>query len=349
MSSAINDPVLFSRHNQSVAQASLPDKRGYNAHMKKEGKFLNWMIISLLSTAGCASEISLPSPTTQQISAPQTPYQVITITPSITSTPFIIPTEQPILPSPTPFKHAIQPGDTLYGIAFKYNISLDKLVSANPGIDTSILTIGNELNIPFNGDEGLSVPTPTPYPVSIGDPTCRLTNDGGMWCFSIIHNNQNHSLENISAAINLYDGEHILVQSYVAIPPLDYLFPDQKIPAAVYISPPLPDEYQVSAVLITSLLSERESNLTKIAGPVIKYSSGKKIASITGTVNLPEALSPENKVWVAAVAYSDEEVIGIRKWVSSEELQAGGRITFDLILYSLGPPIDEVQLFSELH
>lgn len=317
--------------------------------MKKEGKFLSWMIISLLSTAGCASETSLPSPTTQLISAPQTPYQVITATPSITPTPLILPTEQPILPSPTPFKHAIQPGDTLYGIALKYNISLDKLVSANPGVDTSILTIGNEINIPFNGDEDLSVPTPTPYPVSIGDPTCWLTNDGGMWCFSLIHNDQNQALENISAAINLYDGDNKLMQSYIAIPPLNYLFPDQKIPAAVYIPPPLPDQYQVSAGLITSLLSERESNLTKISSPVIQYSSGKKIASITGAVILPELITPENTVWVAAVAYAGEEVIGIRKWVSSEELQTEGEATFDLILYSLGLPIDEIYLFSELH
>ena len=317
--------------------------------MKKEGRFLSWMIITLLSTAGCTSKTSLPSPTTQQISPPQTPYQVITITPSITPTPFIIPTEQPILPSPTPFKHVIKPGDTLYGIALKYNISLDKLVSANPGINTSILTIGKELNIPFNGDEDLSVPTPTPYPVSIGDPACQLTNDGGMWCFSLIHNNQNHSLENISAAINLYDGENKLVQSYVAIPPLDYLFPDQKIPAAVYISAPLPDEFQVSTVLITSLLSEREINLTKIVDPIIQYRSGKKIANVTGTIKLPESVSLDNKVWVAAVGYAEEEVVGIRKWVSSEELQKGKEATFDLILYSLGPPIDEIHLFSELH
>ena len=52
---------------------------------------------------------------------------------------------------------------------------------------------------------------------------------------------------------------------------------------------------------------------------------------------------------MAAVAYSDGNPVGIRKWISAGELQPGENLVFEMILYSLGPPIEKVQLFSELH
>ncbi len=318
-------------------------------NMKNEGRFLNWMIFALVIISGCQSEATAPTKISQPISPPLTPFQVKTITPKVTATPITIPTDEPLLPSPTPFKHVIQSGDTLYGIALKYSISLDRLVSANPGINTRILTIGIELNIPFEGNEDLSVPTPTPYPVSVGTPTCLLTNDGGMWCFSDIHNNQGLTLENISAALNLYNDDNKLMQSYIAIPPLNYLFPDQTIPVSAFIPPPLPEGYQVTAILITSLPSERDAALTEILDPEIHFNDDKTIAKIAGSVRVKEFPTDEDQVWVAAVAYAEGYPIGIRKWISAGELQPGADIFFEMNLYSLGPPIDRIQLFSELH
>ncbi len=318
-------------------------------NMKNEVKFLGWMTLALVLLSGCqASEIA-PTKTAQPISPPLTPFQAKTNTPIITATPTTVPTEQPLFPSPTPFKHVIQSGDTLFGIALKYDISLDRLVSANPGMDTSILTVGDQLNIPFESDEDLSIPTPTPYPVLVNTPTCLLTNDGGMWCFSDIYNNQGLSLENISTALNLYNDENKLIQSYIAIPPLNYLFPGQTIPVSVFIPPPLPERYQVSAILITSLPSERDKALTEILDPEIHYNDDKTIAEITGSIRVKEITTADNQIWVAAVAYSDGNPVGIRKWISAGELQPGENFVFEMILYSLGPPIEKIQLFSELH
>ena len=318
-------------------------------NMKNEVKFLGWMTFALVILSGCQASETTPTKTPQPISPPLTPFQAKTKTPIITATPTTVPTEQPLLPSPTPFKHVIKPGDTLFGIALKYDISLDRLVSANPGMDTSILTVGDQLNIPFDSDEDLSIPTPTPYPVLVNTPTCLLTNDGGMWCFSDIYNNQGLSLENISAALNLYNNKNKLIQSYMAIPPLNYLFPDQTIPVSVFIPPPLPEGYQVSAILITSLPSERDKALTEILDPEIRYNDDKTIAEITGSVRVKEITTDDNQVWVAAVAYSDGNPVGIRKWISAGELQPGENFVFEMILYSLGPPIEKIQLFSELH
>jgi len=318
-------------------------------NMKNEVKFLGWMMFALVITSGCQASATTSTKTPQPISPPLTPFQVKTNPPTVTATPIITPTEQSLFPSPTPFKHVVQPGDTLFWIALKYNISLDRLVLANPDIDTSILTVGIQLNIPFEADEDLSIPTPTPYPVSVNTPICLLTNDGGMWCFSDVHNDQGISLENISAALNLYNDENKLVQSYIAIPPLNYLFPDQTIPLSAFIPPPLPEGYQVTAILITSLPSGRNQALTEILDPEIRYNEDKTIAEITGSVRVEKFTSDENQVWVAAVAYSDGFPVGIRKWISAGELQPGEDIVFEMYLYSLGPPIDKIQLFSELH
>ncbi|TYR78656.1 LysM peptidoglycan-binding domain-containing protein [Priestia megaterium] len=42
----------------------------------------------------------------------------------------------------------MQPGDTLYSIAKKYNITVQQLQEANPGIDPAKLQIDQEIIIP---------------------------------------------------------------------------------------------------------------------------------------------------------------------------------------------------------
>ena len=116
--------------------------------MNKAGSILVWMMITVIST-GCMGEVTSASDATQTLSPPLNPYKVNTKTPGPISTDIPIPTEQFVLPTPTPFKHVIQSGDTLYGLALKYNVSLDRLVSANPGLDTSMISVGTEVTIPF--------------------------------------------------------------------------------------------------------------------------------------------------------------------------------------------------------
>ena len=43
--------------------------------------------------------------------------------------------------------HTIQTGDTLYKISRKYGVSLDELMSANPGINAKALRVGDTINI----------------------------------------------------------------------------------------------------------------------------------------------------------------------------------------------------------
>jgi LysM repeat protein len=317
--------------------------------MNKAGFLLTWMLIINIILASCTSMLTPTPDVTQTFAPPINPYQVISTTPEPAETIQEIPPEQPIPPTPTPFKHEIQPGDTLYGLALKYNISLDRLVSANPGLDTSLLSIGTMVNIPFeDGDEYL-IPAQTPVPISIHPPRCIPSVEGGLWCLSSIENDRSITLESISASINLYDGDRNLIQGFVAIPPLDYYFPGQNMPVSVYIPPELPEEYQVHASLLTAFPSERKKVKAEIIDSDLDYNEDKTIVEINGDVEPKGELVKENQIWIAAIAYHQGEPVGIRKWVSDTKLNEGESIPFQLYLYSLGPVIDKIALFSELH
>lgn len=47
----------------------------------------------------------------------------------------------------------IQPGDTLYKISQEYNVSVESILDANPGIDPNYLRVGQRLCIPPSNSE----------------------------------------------------------------------------------------------------------------------------------------------------------------------------------------------------
>ena len=55
--------------------------------------------------------------------------------------------------SPGP-QYIVEPGDTIYGIALQFGISVEALEAANPGVDAAALAIGQALAIP--GFEGVT-------------------------------------------------------------------------------------------------------------------------------------------------------------------------------------------------
>lgn len=318
-------------------------------HMARNSRLIIAVLLSVVFLSGCGGEPSSVPISTLTIAPPQNPYQSKTSTPAAPTATISIPTEQPLLPTSTPFKHSIRDGDTLHGIALQYNISLNRLVSANPDVNTSILVIGTELVIPFSEDDDLIVPIPTPFPIPITDPLCYPSRTGGAWCILIAVNNQDIVLENITVAINIYDRSQTLVNSFAAIPPLNYIFPDQSIPLAVFINTKLPESFQASSVLLTSLPSGDTNQLTEITQQFFQYREDNKIADVSGSVKTIDPNPKGKQIWIAAVAFSEGLPVGIRKWISSGDLVTNQEISFEFVLYSLGPPIDKIQLYSELH
>ena len=77
---------------------------------------------------------------------------------------------QPIVPScPEGNYYQIKPGDTLYSISRRYNVSLDDLLEANPGISPELLMVGQIICIPLAVPPVTCPPGSTPYVIRPGD------------------------------------------------------------------------------------------------------------------------------------------------------------------------------------
>jgi hypothetical protein len=163
------------------------------------------------------------------------------------------------------------------------------------------------------------------------------------------HNNQNISLESIAVAINIFDQDQVLLDSYLAIPPLNILYPDQSLPLSVFIDADLPDTYLAGSVLLISLPSDSTDPGAEILQFTEQLSNDERSAQITGSVFPLRDNLTGKEIWIAAVGFNNGVPVGIRKWISPENLTPGQEVLFDLVLYSLGPPIDEIQLYAELY
>lgn len=314
-------------------------------HMKRNAFLLAGLVLII---AGCDFQSATGPFSTLTIAPPSNPYQSTTRTPAPLTPTLPLYTAQPLIPTPTPFKHIIQPGDTLYGIAIKYNISLDSLVSANPGLDTSLLIVGTEIIIPL-AEEIYTPPTPTPYPLLQEKPVCYSTTDGGLWCYALVENNQNIPLENISLAFNIYDPDQVLVKSQIAFPPMNILYPGQSIPVGGLILDTQANQNQINTTLLTAYPSDRTDPLVLISDYSLTYSRENTIAHVSGIFEILEGDLQGDQVWIAGVGFSEGKPAAVRKWISAAGLEPGKPYEFDLQLYSLGPRLDQIQLFSELH
>lgn len=306
-------------------------------------------------TAGCAAEAT-PAPGSPTATLPQmTPYIAHTPSPTPSLTPIITSTQEPLLPTPTPFTYTIQEGDTLFGLAIRFDTTVDEIVTANPDVNTNILSVGTELVIPKGEEDTASnIPTPTPLPVTLSTPACYKAMDGGLWCYVSARNDREIPLENISALVNLHQPNGNIAASEVAFPPLNVFNPEEDIPLAAYFPGPIPEQFQVFASQLTALPAESTRSAVEIAGHSISPGAGREFVTISGQLSL-EGVDRNDlrEIWIIAVAYDpNHQIVGLRKGViSQQELESGNEqeIPFNLRLYSLGPEIAEVELFTEHH
>jgi LysM repeat protein len=111
-------------------------------------------LVGAMLVAGCGSSAT-PSPAASGTPASSptdllAPTDAPIGTASTTPAPSDIPTET-AAPTPKPAgskTYTIKKGDTLYGIAKHYGITVEALQEANPGLDAKHLKIGAKITIP---------------------------------------------------------------------------------------------------------------------------------------------------------------------------------------------------------
>jgi hypothetical protein len=255
------------------------------------------------------------------------------------------------LPSPTPSVYEVQSGDTLSGIAHKFGVSLDELMALNPDVSPNSMPIGTELKVPAPSARTSAASTPTPAPASVKQIICHPTADSGVWCFALVANELAAPLENLSAQVTLLGADGETLATALALSPLDILPPGASLPLAVFFPPPLPADIRPQAQLLTGILLSADDARylpAVVQNTLVQVDASGRSAQVSGTVRLPAESQPARLVWVAATAYDRAgQVIGVRRWESTDNLAPGGELPFDFLVASAGGQIERVEFAVE--
>jgi len=312
-----------------------------------QNKVLKPLLLFLLICAACSPIAGTEVPVPKSLD----PYATMTLSPVQGNATGLIRSSELALPTPTPFTYTIRSGDTMGGIAEKFNVELDALLAANPGVNPNIMTVGKTLNIPSDQKMTTGAFTPTPAPFTVQQISCRTTSDGGTWCFALAHNDSLELMENVTAQFTLADSTGKPVNSQTALLPLDILPPGESLPLTASFAPGLPSNLhpQVQVLTAIRLLPNDARYLdARIQNTQVQVDWSGLSAHTSGQVLLADDSKPAGRVWVAAVVYDTEgNVTGVRRWEASGGMQAGTGLPFSFQVFSLAGEIGHVDFAAE--
>ncbi len=256
--------------------------------------------------------------------------------------------------TPTPLSYKVVKGDDMFGIALRHGISLAVLLTANPTVNPSFLSVGTILQIPqTQATPKPGESTPVPIPVELSTPACYPTGEGGLWCLILAGNSNERAVENLSVSVLVSNSDGTSLQQQEAFPLLYILPAGSQTALGAYFPPPAPGQAVASASLAAAFYQpENDSRYldVSIQGKEVLMQPGGLAAQVRGSLMLVGEANPAGEVWVAAAAFdADGRPVGLRRWESSAPLEPGGKLQFDFTIYSLGPEIARVELMAEAH
>ncbi len=193
----------------------------------------------------------------------------------------------------------------------------------------------------------LPAATLLPTALSVSQIVCRPTANSALWCFALIQNDGDDTLEDVSARINLLDESGTIRASQTAFTLLDGIPPKSALPLYAFFSNvPADLEPQIQ------LLSATQKNATDAPTAILDATlaqidrNGKR-AQVSGRVYLPAESNAATQIWIAATAYDDDgAIVGARRWQGGA-LQPGGTLDFQFDVFSVGGEIAALEFVVE--
>jgi LysM repeat protein len=301
------------------------------------------MLVAVLLASGCGSGPDRSLPLT---SSSLDPYLTPTLVTMITST---VPATNVPIPTATPFIYKVAGGDTMSGIAARFGVRLDDLVAANAGVVPEALSVGQALKIPASAPAAGNSTAPTPVAASVGAVSCHPLG-GGLYCLAPVHNPLGVMLEDVGLSISLVDSNGTSLASQGAFLPLDILPGGATLPAYAFF-PDRVVHFQPVAQLVSSIRLKRGDARylpAAVRNVFVSVDWNGRSAQVQGQIILTAAGKTAHRVWLAGVAYErGGQVIGFRRWEWQGELRSGQAQAFAFSVYSLGAPIEKVDVIVE--
>jgi LysM repeat protein len=307
--------------------------------------------IVVLAAVGCSASVST-----------QTPAATITLHAYVSPTGTATPTqaaqtpapEETVRPTSTPFTHTIQKDETLLAIAARYGISLETLLAANPGINPRLLSIGQTIIIP--GPEGgqliPDLATTTPIPVQVSQPKCYPSAARELVCLASVSNPGEEPIEGVVVRFRLSAEDAQPGVTVDAYTPLNLLLPGRLLPVSASFSMPAKGIYSIDTTLLSALpaanLADRYADVA-FTEDEHSNSQAKTSSSLTGTLNVAAPAGAEvRRLVVLAMGFdAGGQIVGFAESEIDPGSALGSSIPYDLTVFSLGPPIEDVQVVAE--
>ncbi len=305
---------------------------------------------SLLLARACGQVITRITPTP---TATTTPVLVVTpaatLRPTATPAPYTpLPTATPTV-TPTPIIYKLRSGDTLLGIAVRFDTSVQAIQDANGITNPTGLMVGQEIVIPQPvAKEAGATPTlaPTPMPFAVENVLFNRTPLDGLWCFGEIRNTNDLDLEQATVKITLLDEQRKPLAQAEGLADVDLIPPGGRAPfAARFAEPPAAfASYQiVPATGVRGYLGGfyRDLAVRNLQG------EGERYAAYTVRGNVANT-GPEDAVDVrVTVTLYDTlgRVIAVRRAPPEHNvIPRGGQTSFNLQLTPAGGPVANVKV-----
>ncbi len=290
--------------------------------------------------------------------APQsvlTPYVTQTSTgetlPTETAAPE--PTPEPTL-TPTPFTHVLGSDETISSLALTYGLEVNEILAINPEITPKALSVGTEILIPYINtaadDEKLSVSAiSAPLALSLSEPVCIKTTEGGLWCLAQVGNPLVESATGITVTFTLKNGVGETVNEQAVPALLNLLAPNESLPVSAYFSGNIPADYSVSTALKTALpVDETDPGYLPLVIKVNLIDPAGQSARVSAVIPVQAADSGISSIWVALIAYdSDGHIVGVRRLEYSPVTEGEDGRAIKVYVYSNSRDIQQVDVRAE--